>query len=151
MLPINLSETEIQQLNYERYYYPCPTVQKRIHAIYIKSTTEMSNEMIGSLVGLNRDSVGDWIIRYQQCGFDAICGFNYGTNKSTLENHWESLLQSFTQRPPMTANEAKARIEELTGINRSPSQVRAFMKRHGLRFIKTGHIPAKADADKQEE
>lgn len=151
MLQIKISKAEIQRLNYERYYYPCPIVQKRIHAIYIKATTVMSNAMIGTLIGLNRDSVGDWIMRYQQCGFDAICQFNYGTNKSTLENHWESLLQSFTQRPPMTANEAKARIEELTGISRSPSQVRAFLKRHGLRYLQTGHIPAKADTEKQQQ
>ena len=151
MLQINLSETEIQRLNYERYYYPCPTVQKRIQALYIKATTEMSNEMIGIVVGLNRDSVGDWIKRYQQGGFEALCQFKYGTNKSELENHSGSILKSFTRQPPMNSNEAKARIEEMTGIRRSPSQVRSFMNRHGLRYIKTGHIPAKADAQKQQE
>lgn len=51
----------------------------------------------------------------------------------------------------MSANEAKVRIEELTGISRSPTQVRTFMKHHGLRCIKTGHIPAKADAQKQQQ
>jgi len=151
MLQINLSETEIQRLNYERYYYPCPTVQKRIHAVYIKATTEMSNEMIGTLVGLNRDSVGDWIRRFEQGGFAALCQFNYGTNKSVLENHADSILKSFIRQPPMNTNEAKSRIEAMTGISRSPSQVRAFMKRHGLRYIKTGHVPAKADAEKQQQ
>lgn len=151
MLQINLSETEIQRLNYERYYYPCPTVQKRIHAVYIKATTDMSNEMIGVLVGLNRDSVCDWIMRYQQGGFDVLCRFNYGTNKSRLENHADSILKSFTEQPPMSVNEAKVRIEELTGISRSPSQIRAFMNRHGFRYIKTGHIPAKADVKKQQQ
>lgn len=151
MLPIKISNAEIQQLNYERYYYPCPTVQKRIHAVYLKSITEMSNTMIGALLDLHRDSVGHWIKRYERGGFEALCQFNYGTNKSTLENHSQSLLQSFTQQPPMTANEAKARIEEQTGISRSPTQVRAFMKRHNMRYLQTGHIPAKADTEKQKE
>ena len=31
----------------------------------------------------------------------------------------------------------------------SPFQVRTFMKKHGLQYIKTGHIPAKADVEKQ--
>jgi len=110
MLRINISDAEIQRLNYERYYYPCPTVQKRIHAVYIKATTERSNQMIGTLLDLNRDSVGDWIMRYEQGGFDALCQFNYGTNKSSLENHAQRILQSFTQRPPMTSSEAKARF-----------------------------------------
>ena len=151
MLQINLSNAEIQQLNYERYYYPCPTVQKRIQAVYMKSMTELSNAMIGTLTGLHRHTVKHWIEVYQLSGFAGLCHFNYGTNKSDLENHSESLLQSFTERPPMTANEAKARIEELTGISRSPSQVRTFMKRHNMRYIKTGHIPAKADTEKQKE
>jgi len=151
MLQIKISNAEIQRLNYERYSYPCPLVQKRIHAVYIKAITDMSNEIIGVLVGLNRDSVGDWINRYEQDGFNSLCQFNYGTNKSILENHCEDILHSFTQQPPMTANESKARIEALTGIVRSPSQVRAFMKRHGLRYLKTGHIPAKADTEKQQE
>ena len=30
-------------------------------------------------------------------------------------------------------------------------QVRAVMNRHGLKFIKCGHIPAKADNDKQQQ
>lgn len=151
MLQINLSDAEIQQLNYERYYYPCPTVQKRIQAVYMKATTELSNTMIGQLCGLHRHIVKHWVKVYEEKGFDALCQFNYGTNKSELENHSESILQSFTQHPPMTVCEAKSRIEKLTGMSRSPSQVRAFMKRHGLRYIKTGHIPAKADTEKQQE
>lgn len=151
MLQIKISKADLQLLNYERYYYPCPIVQKRIHAVYIKAITEMSNEMIGLLVGLNRDSVGDWVARYEQRGFEALCQFNYGTNKSCLENYSQSILQSFIERPPMTSNEAKARIEEQTGISRSPSQVRAFMKRHKMRYLQTGHIPAKADTEKQKE
>jgi len=90
-------------------------------------------------------------LSYQQGGFDALCQFNYGTNESALENHACGILQSFTERPPMSSCEAKSRIEELTGISRSPSQVRAFMKRHKLRYLKTGHIPAKADTEKQQE
>ena len=151
MLQINLSDAEIQQLNYERYYYPCPTVQKRIHAVYMKAMTGLSNTMIGELTGLHRHLVRHWIQVYQVGGFSALCQFNYGTNKSDLENHSEGILKSFTQRPPMTAKEAKSRIKELTGISRSPSQVRAFMNRHGLRYLQTGHMPAKADSEKQQQ
>lgn len=151
MLQRKISKAEIRMLKYERYYYPCPIVQKRIHAVYLKVSTHMSNKEIGKIVGLHRDSVGDWTRVFQIEGIEALYRFNYGTNKSELDNHSESILKSFAERPPMNANEAKVRIEELTGISRSPSQVRAFMKRHGLRYIKTGHIPAKADAEKQQQ
>lgn len=151
MLQINLSIAEILQLNYERYHYPCPIIQKRIHAVYMKATTKYSNTTIGQLTGFHRHAVSSWVHAYKQGGFEMLCHLNYGTNKSELENHTESILKSLTERPPMHTSEAKMRIEELTGISRSPSQVRTFMKRHGFRYIKTGHIPAKADVEKQQQ
>src|SRR4051812_8670357 len=65
--------------------------------------------------------------------------------------HSESILSSFSKQPPMCAAEAVERISEMTGIKRSEQQVRAFMKRHALKFIKCGHIPAKADNEVQQQ
>jgi len=151
MLLINVSDAEIRKLNYERFHYPCPIVQKRIFAVYLKATQKYSNKMIGQIIDLNRNAVGFWINVYKSGGFDALCQFNYGANKSELEVHTTNILQSFTEQPPRNVCEAKARIDELTGISRSPTQVRAFMKRHNMRYIKIGHIPAKADTEEQKE
>ncbi|MDX9909850.1 MAG: IS630 family transposase, partial [Mariniphaga sp.] len=151
MLLKNISEAEIQQLNYERYKYPCPIIQKRIHAVYLKATIGMTNITIGKIVDLHRDTVGRWIRVYERDGFDALCQYNYGTNKSELEPHATGILKSFAERPPMNSGEAKARIEEMTGISRSPTQIRAFMKRNGLKYLKAGHVPAKADTVKQKQ
>ena len=145
MLLINLSEAETQELNYKRYYYPCPIIQKRMHAVYIKSICGISNEAVGKLVDLDRDTVSLCIKTYIEGGIEALCFFNYGTNKSELEEYSESILESLKQRPPMSLKEAKARIEEMTGIDRSITQISTFIQSHGLRYIKAGHIPAKAD------
>ena len=115
----------------------------------MKATAGLPDTMIAQLTGLHRHSVSRWVKVYQNEGFEPLCRFKYSTNRSELENHSDSILKSFTDQPPMSACEAKSRIEELTGIGRSPSQVRAFMKRHKLRYIKTGHIPAKVDTEKQ--
>jgi transposase len=151
MLQIKISKAEIQRLNYERYHYPCPIVQKRIHAVYLKLTTTLTMTEIGKLTGCCRDSVTDWSNIYEEKGIEGLCKFNYGTNRSILEKHADSLLQSFRERPPLSCNEAVARIKKMTGIGRSPTQVRAFMQRHGLRYLKMGHIPAKADGVRQRE
>lgn len=108
-------------------------------------------KLTGRLAGLHRHSARHWIEVYQKAGFEGLFQFNYGTNKSELEAHCVRILQSFAETPPMNAGEAKSRIETLTGISLSPSQVRAFMKRHGLRYMKTGHIPAKADPQQQQQ
>jgi len=151
MLQINLSETEIQRLKYERFHYPCPLIQKRINAVYLKSILCQSSAHIGKLVDLDRNAVSRWLHAYNHGGFEALCQCNYGTNQSDLEQFSSTILDSFLTKPPMNSREAAVRIEEMTGIKRSPVQVRHFMKRNGLRYRKTGHIPAKADSAKQKE
>lgn len=151
MLRLNLSETEIQRLNYERFRYPCPEIQKRINCVFFKAALNLSNMTTGTLTDLNRNTVSHWIHVYEKGGFEALCQYNYGTNRSELEKHAAVILESFNYQPPMNTKEALARIKEMAGIERSPTQVREFMKRHGLRYIKAGHIPAKADPEKQKE
>jgi transposase len=67
-----------------------------------------------------------------------------------LEAHQTSLEEAFKANPPKTINEAVERIEQLTGIRRSPTQVRVFLKRLGMKRLKVGHIPAKADSHQQQ-
>ena len=150
-LLLNLSEAEIEKLNYERYAYPDPMVQKRIFAVYLKAQFGWTNSTIGLAVGLHHNTVGQWINEYKANGFEALLTNHYGTNKSDLENHAESLLSSFEKQPPLTSGEAAQRIKEMTGIVRSTQQVRTFMKRHHLKFIKCGHIPSKANNEAQHQ
>jgi transposase len=151
MLATNLNESEIHRVNYERFHYPCPLVQKRIHAVYLKKAFGFSNEMIGQMMDLSRNTVGQYVRAYDQNGLEALCQFRFGTNRSELENHSIGILESFSERPPMNSREAQARILEMTGISRSQTQIREFMKRHGLKYVKTGHIPAKVDEQRQAE
>jgi transposase len=46
-----------------------------------------------------------------------------------LEQHRDTLEESFRKHPPHTVAEACARIKEETGLERRPTQVRAFLKK----------------------
>ena len=151
MLILNISSADIFQLKYERYTYPCSLVQKRLQVLYIKSQLDLSHQMIAKIVGVHRDTVTDYIKMYNIGGLELIYKIGYGTNKSALEKEKESLLDYFEQNPPHTINGAKEKIKELTGLERSPSQVRVWMKSHGLKYRKTGQIPAKANPEVQQE
>jgi len=58
------------------------------------------SEVTGFLSGLHHHSVNHWIRAYQSGGFESLCQYNYGTNKSELKKHSGSILKSFTERPP---------------------------------------------------
>jgi|GEM_PF-6127739 len=80
---------------------------------------------------------------------EALLENDYGHNQSDLQVHQESILASFRQQAPLTRNEALTRIKALPGLTRSPTSVGNWMHKNGLKFVKMGHLPAKADVVKQ--
>jgi transposase len=126
-------------------------IQKRLHAVYLKGSLNYSNRMIGLITGLHPNIVAHWIAVFQKQGLAALKTNSYGKGKSDLEAYAPAILSEFEAAPPRSAAEAAERIGEQTGIHRSPQQIRVFMKRHGLRFRKCGHIPAKADPARQQQ
>ena len=98
-----LSPEELDKLNYERYHYPCPIVQKRLHCIYLKAVSGYSNEKIGKLMDAHRNSISEWVHTYQQDGYDALVRVGYGTNQSVLENladkHYRIIYQPSAAQP----------------------------------------------------
>ena len=151
MLTLQISEAEIAELKYEMYHHPDALVQKRFHSIYLKSIApELSCQKIGLYVGLSRQKVSVFIQLYSKSGIQGLKFNNYGTNQSELENHSETLLSNLENSPVHQLSQAKERIEALTGIQRSLSAVESFLKRNDFKYQKTGHIPSKADIQKQE-
>jgi transposase len=150
-LLFNLSEAELDRLRYERYAYPHPMIQKRIFSVYLKAISTYCNQEIGLITGLHANTVAHWITVYEQRGYEGLLANHYGTNESELEQHSGSILASFREQPPRSAAEAAERIRNMTSMERSAEQVRAFMKRHGLKFLKCGHLPSKADSEEQRQ
>ena len=58
--------------------------------------------------------------------------------------------EEFCKNPPQASKEAGKRIEELTGVKRSNTQIKVFMKSLGMAYRKTAVIPAKADIIQQD-
>jgi hypothetical protein len=101
-----LSSEELIQLDYERYHYPCPLVQKRLHCLYLKGSLGLSNEKTEELMDAHRNSIVEWIKVYKQGGYEAIIKVGYGTNESELEKHSSRIIESFTGQPPRSLGEA---------------------------------------------
>lgn len=82
---------------------------------------------------------------------EALQELDFYRPTSQLEIHKESLEQHFKQFPVTSIAQAQAEIEKLTGIVRSPTQIRLFLLKLGIKRRKVGSIPAKADLQKQAE
>jgi transposase len=56
--------------------------------------------------------------------------------QSQLAKHCVTIGGYFQQHPPATVAEAAAKIEELTGIVRKPTQVRQFLRSLGMNPVR---------------
>jgi hypothetical protein len=81
MLTIQLTEAELQKINKERFYNPCPIVQKRLHAIYLKGK-HYRHETIADILEMHPNSVTNHLKMYQAGGIEQVKQVNYGTNTS---------------------------------------------------------------------
>ena len=149
MIKLEFTPEIIDQLHHERTRHPHPRVRQRMEAVYLKSLG-LPHQAIGRIVRISQTTLREYLQMYQEGGIEALKVLHFHQPKSDLDDHQDSLRQEFDQRPAATIDEAVARIEKLTGLRRSPTQVTEFLKKLGLKRRKVGQIPAKADPEKQQ-
>ena len=150
MINVEFSEQDLKIIDNERYNHPVPRVQRRMEVLWLKSQG-LPHKQIAKLAGVCDSSVTNYLRLYQKGGLDEVRKVSFYRPKSELEKHFDSIEEYFREHPVATIKEAVAKIEELTGIHRSETQVRKFLKNLGLKRRKVGSVPAKADVEIQEQ
>ncbi len=150
VLKLEFSQTDQAALQYERYHHPHPIVQRKMEALWLKSHG-LSHPLIATLTAVSENTLRAYFQQYQNGGIEQLKHLGYHGQVSQLQTHTKSLEQHFTDQPPATVKEAAAQIEQLTGIKRSPTQVRAFLKRLGMKRLMPAFLPSKGDPVKQAE
>ena len=111
----------------------------------------LPHQEICRVTGISSNTLRQYLRTFQSGGVEKLTELNFYAPTSELEQHRHRLEVYFHDHPPATINEAMAKIQERTGIKRSPSAVGRFLKSLGMAPRKVGSIPSKADPDKQED
>jgi transposase len=148
-IQVHFSEQEQREIEHNRYHHPHPHVQRTMEILWCKSIG-LPHQTIGLVAGVCPNTVTNTLKEYREGGLAASVRVNFYQPPSTLDAEKGSLEEVFTAQPPASVKEAQQILKEQTGIERSPSQVRAFLHRLGLKPRKVGMIPAKADREKQQ-
>jgi transposase len=144
MMRIEFSAAATEQLEAERWTHPDPRVQRRLHALYLKSQGYAHQE-IGRIVNVSAKTLRSFLHKYKADGIEGLKAMNYAQPTSALAAHQATIEAELRERPAKSIKEAAERIERLTGVGRSRFQVSRFLKRIGAQRRKVGHVPAKAD------
>ena len=151
MYYINPSPEDIKILKHERMAHPIPKVQKRMDVLWLKHN-QLAHKKIAKLAGVSVNTVTKYIRMYKDEGIQSLRQVNFYSPQSKLIEFKTSIEAYFNDHPPSSIKEAMDKIEKITGLKRSETQVRNFLtKQLGLKCRKVGSIPAKADLQEQED
>lgn len=139
-LQINLSETEQVIVKRERLEHPNLMVRRKMDALWLLHHGHTRAEA-ADIVGVTRMTVQRYVRYYRDGGLEALFRTDRIVPVSAMDEYRSTIVTSFQKNPVRSVAEARERIESLTGIRRSLSQVRQFMIRHGLRWQRMGAIP----------
>jgi transposase len=150
MIRLSFTEEEMKELEYYRYHHPHPRVQKKMEVLLLKGKG-LSNEQIAHCAGICENTMRSYFKDYHQGGIEGLKQVKFRQPQSELQGHRSTLEEYFKEHPPTTIAQAAHSIEQLTGLKRSEKQVRIFLKKTGMKRLKTCAIPAKCDVEAQEE
>src|SRR3954469_2163440 len=141
MRTITFTPEDRRDLAHDRYHHPDPRVQRKMEVLWLKSHG-LSHDAIAAYADVSRRTVQRYLDEYLEGGLPRLrrCPGNHP--RSVLVEHESSLEEYFRKHPPRSTKQARAVIEQRTGVSRGLSQVRHFLKdRLGLRWRKVGAIP----------
>jgi transposase len=102
----------------------------------------LPHDAIAAYADVSRRTVQRYLDEYLEGGLPRLRRCPGNRPQSVLVGHEVSLQEYFRKHPPRSTKQARALIEQHTGVRRGLSQVRHFLKdRLGLRWRKTGAIP----------
>ena len=149
MLRLTIPEGDKKILEKERFIHPHPRVQQRMWAVCLKAEG-LAHQDIGRILGVTSDTVLAHMKLYRAGGLDGLRTVRFNRPQSKLTAHHSTLESYFREHPPATASQARAEVVRLTGIDRSPTQIRVFLRGMGMKCRKVAAVPAKVDLDAQE-
>jgi transposase len=121
-----------------------------MEVLYLKSQGLSQNE-IASLAKVSTETVRNYIKEFVKDGIEGLETIKFRRQTSEMANHRETIREHLEENPAASLPHLANTIYQLTGLKRSPVQVSKFLQREGLRRMKVGTIPAKADVEKQTE
>ena len=119
----------ITEIRYQRFNHLVPLVQRRMETLLLKAHG-LSHEQIEEIVGVSGNTIREYFDLYQQGGIEKLKEINYNKPEGALVKHIVSLETYFRENPPASIKEAQKEIEEITGVKRSETQVREFLKKN---------------------
>lgn len=150
MIKVTFTDEQIKELHFQRFNHLHPRIQLKMEVLYLKSHGLSQNE-IANLAKVSTETVRKYVKQYNNGGIESLKRVNFRQPQSELSKHSQTIREYFEHQPIASLPQASEVIYQLTGIRRSSERVGKFLKKEGLKRMKVGMIPAKANVEAQAE
>jgi len=97
--------------------------------------------LIAEITGVSERQVFNIIKMYNNSGLEGIMDIEHNKQESKLMGFSDLICYELSEKSPSSIKEAKEIIYQLTGLKRSLTQVRKFLKKLGMKYLKPFLIP----------
>src|SRR5262245_32434450 len=126
MRTFTFSDAVLAEIRHDRSHPPHPRVQRKMEVLWLKSQG-LTHADIARFAEVAPRSVQRYLDDFEQGGLQRVRQLHWQGKACALDEQRPTLEAYFLEHPPRSAREAQAVIEQLTGIRRGLSQVRAFL------------------------
>lgn len=122
-----ISEADLMTVRYYKKYSTDSVIRQRMQVIDMRCR-KIGAGLTSLTVGVHPNSVTRWVKLYISGGVERLLQVDRYRPQSDLLTFKEEIRQDFDRNPPKSIGQARKRIQELTGLDRSIKQVRLFLK-----------------------
>jgi hypothetical protein len=138
---ITCTADDRRALAQDRYHHPDPRLQRQMEVLWLQSHG-LPHHRIAASAEVSRRSVPRDLDQSLEGGLEGRRRGPWPHPERALAQHETSLEEDFREHPPRSAKQARAVLEQRTGLRRGLTPVRHFLQdRRGLRGRQTGAIP----------
>ena len=107
----------------------------KIIVVLVLMAVGMKNADVKKIIGTSWDSLAKYRRALEADDLDSLFHMPTGNRKrSEMEQFNEQIDALFNANPPKTLREARERIKEITGLDRSLTRVRKYLIKRGLKI-----------------
>jgi transposase len=125
-----------------------PTIAKRLTCL-ILLTFSINIFYIKTLLGISRPTINKIKKVHDSGSVDSLLDIKTRGRKSHFEGIEKAIIEWIDTNPCHSIKQIVAHIEKTYGVKTSDTAVRRLLKKHGVKRLKCGSLPAKADPAEQ--
>lgn len=135
-----INKKDLKLIRIQRNTHSSMKIRLRFNVLWLTKKFNIAR-LIAEVAGVSERQVFNIVKIYNNSGLKGIMDIEHNKQESKLMGFVDLICHELNEKSPSSIKEAKGIIYQLTGLKRSLTQVRKFLKKLGMKYLKPFLIP----------